>query len=75
MNHESNLKLNLVVNDDAKNRWVNLCQWNEPIKETNGDDTLHFHLGFKITLWLGICVKYFLSIPQKNLSPEKTETN
>ena len=23
----------------------------------------------------GICVKYFLSFPQKNLSPEKTETN
>ena len=22
----------------------------------------------------GICVKYFLSFPQKNLSPEKTET-
>ena len=42
--------MNLVVNDDAKNRWVNLCQWNEPIKETNGDDTLHFHLGFEITL-------------------------
>ena len=73
MNHESNLKLNLVVNDDAKNRWVNLCQWNEPIKETNGDDTLH--LRFLITLWLGICVKYFLSFPQKNRSPEKTETN
>ena len=27
------------------------------------------------SLWPGICVKYFLSIPQKNLSPEKTETN
>ena len=24
--------------------------------------------------WPGICVKYFLSFPQKNLSPEKTET-
>ena len=23
----------------------------------------------------GICVEYFLSFPQKNLSPEKTETN
>ena len=23
----------------------------------------------------GICVKYFLLFPQKNLSPEKTETN
>ena len=23
----------------------------------------------------GICVKYFLLLPQKNLSPEKTETN
>ena len=23
----------------------------------------------------GICVKYLLSFPQKNLSPEKTETN
>ena len=23
----------------------------------------------------GICVKYFLAFPQKNLSPEKTETN
>ena len=23
----------------------------------------------------GICVKYFLSFPQKKLSPEKTETN
>ena len=23
----------------------------------------------------GICVKYFLSFPQNNLSPEKTETN
>ena len=75
MNHESNLKLNLVVNDNAKNRWVNLCQWNEPIKETNGDDTLHFHLGFEITLWSEIFIKYFLSFPQKNLSPEKTETN
>ena len=28
-----------------------------------------------LTLWPGICVKYFLSFPQKNLSPEKTETN
>ena len=23
----------------------------------------------------GICVKYFLAFPQKNLSPEKSETN
>ena len=50
MNHVSSPKLYLAVNDDAKNRWVNLRQWNEPIKETNGDDTLHFHLGFEITL-------------------------
>ena len=50
MNHVSTPKLYLAVNDDAKNRWVNLRQWNEPIKETNGDDTLHFHLGFEITL-------------------------
>ena len=26
-------------------------------------------------LWPGICVKSFLSFPQKNLSPEKTEKN
>ena len=26
-------------------------------------------------LRLGICVKYFLTFPQKNLPPEKTETN
>ena len=26
-------------------------------------------------LWPGMCVKYFLSFPEKNLSPEKTETN
>ena len=24
---------------------------------------------------IGICEKYFLSFPQKNLPPEKTETN
>ena len=28
-----------------------------------------------VKLWPGICAKYFLSFPQKNLSPEKTETN
>ena len=26
-------------------------------------------------LWPGRCVKHFLSFPQKNLLPEKTETN
>ena len=29
----------------------------------------------KATYRPGICVKYFLSFPQKNLSPEKAETN
>ena len=29
----------------------------------------------EIGLRPGICVKYFLSFPQKNLSPEKTATN
>ena len=31
--------------------------------------------GFGRYLGLGICVKYFLSFSQKNLSPVKTETN
>jgi hypothetical protein len=36
--------------------------------DQNKDDALNF-------LSPGIWVKYFLSFPQKNLSPEKTETN
>ena len=34
-----------------------------------------FNLTIESMLGRGICVKYFLSFPQKNLSPEKTETN
>ena len=30
---------------------------------------------FRVHLRPGICVNYFLSFPQKKLSPEKTETN
>ena len=46
-------------------------------KSDNFDDSDMLDIGDigLIRLWPGICAKYFLSFPQKNLPPEKTETN
>ena len=57
---------------DRGNKWCFIIKWKKK------------WLLFAIEIWLwkysfctfwGICVKYFLPFTQKNLSPEKTETN
>jgi len=47
-----------------------LCTNLPHILQTVGNSTFEIQGAFR----LGICVKYFFSFPQKNLSPEKTET-
>ena len=76
-----------VLWKNGRNTNHGLCPYGEKLKTHKGDGLFflifcHRPLpnvgkfqGILNSLWPRISVKYFLSFSQKNLSPEKTETN